>query len=181
MSFGFGISDILLLSRALAKLYMTIHNAPDDQQAVQLDLETLRQLVSSIAEHLPATSPISPTQRNAKEQLHRCLKLLSDLDEIAASYIGRGLIKSPGKLRLLRWGLYKKAEFVQILNDLRARVVLLHSLQQVWETGPVRMITLADPELPVHLIDALDRRHICYIDACSTWEVCFRLSIVLLS
>lgn len=64
-----------------------------------------------------------------------------------------------------------------ILNDLRDRVALLHSLQQVWESAPVRMITLADPELPVHLIDALDRRHICYLDACATWEVRYSFSI----
>lgn len=171
MSFGFGISDILLLSRALAKLYTTIHNAPDDQQTVQLDLESLRQLVSSIADHLPPASPLPRTMSNATEQILRCLKLLGDLDAIAAVYISRGAVRGPGKLRMLRWGLYKRAEFTLILNDLRDRVALLHSLQQVWESGPVRMITLPDPESPVHLTDALDRRHICYIDACATWEV----------
>lgn len=178
MSFGFGINDILLLSRALAKLYTTIQNAPDDQQAVQLDLESLRQLVSAIAKHLPSETPISRTKSNTTEQFLRCLKLLKDLDEIAAVYIGRGAMHhttSPGRLRMFRWGLYKRSEFLRLLNDLRERVVLLHSLQQIWESGPVRMITLGDAELPIHLIDALDRRQICYIDACATWEVWGRL------
>lgn len=175
MSFGFGISDILLLSRSLTRLYTAIHNAPTDQQTVQLDLETLRELGSCLTAH-HATAPCMSS--TAADQLLRCVKLSQDLDKIVNVYVGRGVIaqtKSAGRIRVFRWGLYKRAEFMQLLEDLRGRVALLSALQQAWECGPVRLVTFSDPKSPVHLIDALDRRHVCYIDACATWEVCMLL------
>lgn len=148
MSFGFGISDILLLSRSLAKMYTTIHNAPTDQQTVQLDLETLRELVSCLAKQ-HATAPL--TQSTAADQVLRCFKLLQDLHEIVNVYIGRGSIaqtrlqRSAGRLRVLRWGLYKRTEFMKILEDLRGRVALLSALHQAWQSGPVWLVTLSNP------------------------------------
>lgn len=60
---------------------------------------------------------------------------------------------------------------MQLLEDLRERVALLQALQTVWERRPLLLGTVSEQQSPVQLIDALDRRHVFYVDACGTWKV----------
>lgn len=188
MSFGFGIGDMVVVSRALVKLYTAIHDAPIEQQTLLLEVEILRHLVGQIAAQTPTTlsppatvysslgSQLSMTTAPAR-QLSRCLELLQCLDAIALDYMGNtssDQTAEKGKKsrsRLFRWGLYKRKEFVQLLGDLRNVTDLLQSLQQIGNIGPVPAVVFQNGATHVELIDALDRMRVCSFDMCDTWEV----------
>lgn len=142
---------------------------------------------SSISQRYGSSCPVSPST----SPLHRQLSTHNPQHQTsysAASRCSQILIKSSrststaAPLTKQRWArarrssvsLYKRAEFMQILDNLRDRLALLQALQKVWESGPVRLVTVAELDSPVHLIDALDRHHVCYVDACATWDVRMR-------
>lgn len=178
MSFGFGIGDILIVSTTLHRVYKTIRDAPEEQDTFCLDLETFRQLVLSISVDLTPGSSPQNVNSAGQQQLLRCLKLLEDLDEIAAMYMGTGLshqttvVKKRSRTRDARWALYKREKFVELLDDLRGRLELLKSLQQLGNSIKSQTITLPNFDSPVRLIDALDRVQTCSFHQCDTWEVC---------
>lgn len=188
MSFGFGVGDIILVTGALVRLYTAIHDAPVEQQSLMLEVEILRQLVGQIAAQNPTAfsvhaevcrplgSELSMTTPPMR-QLSRCIELLQSLDAIALSYIGytssTELVMEGKKSRFkaLRWGLYKRKEFVGLLGDLRNVTDLLQSLQQIGNLSPQPPVQLQTGVSHVELIDALDRMRVCSLELCDTWEV----------
>lgn len=192
MSFGFGVGDIILVSRAFAKVYITVREAPAEQQSLVLELELLRAMVGGIAnstgqfqicaDNTSSGSPTPIANCPGNQQLSRCLQLLNNLDEIAAIYMGtcpseRDLNRKKGsRSRRIRWGLYKKNEFVQLLGDLRNLTILLTSyasIKQIETEAPLASaVGFVNWQTPIQLIDALDRPLVFPFERCDTWEVC---------
>lgn len=78
-------------------------------------------------------------------------------------------LKTRGR-RLFKWGMYKRDEFVQTLEELRKLVVPLLTYAMFENTLPGALGTAANCE-PLRLIDALNREIVCSISMCDTWEV----------
>lgn len=186
MSFGFGIGDIVLASGAVFNLYTAIHNALDEQQSLMIEVEMLRQLIGQMAADTTLVSPLpiggaaslGPLIQTAPtRQLSRCLQLLQNIDSIATRYIGDGasLGTSDGRRksrsRVLRWGLYKRTEFLGLLGDLRNMIDLLHTLQQSANRSPAPPIQSPGSASYIELTDALDRPWVCSFEHCNTYEV----------
>lgn len=184
MSFGFGVGDIVLVSGALFNLYTAISNAPDEQQALMIQVEILRQLIAEIAADSTLVSPLAiagcatqgaPPTTAAAQQLARCFQLLHNLDTIATKYIGNSELQYPvaskiARHRVFRWGLYKRKEFVGLLADLQNMINLLHTLQQRGDPAPAQIGSPGSVSY-VELTDALDRPWVCSFDHCNTYEV----------
>lgn len=185
MMFGFGVSDIVLVSGAVCNLYTAISNAPDEQQTLMIEVEILRQLIGQIAADTTLVSPLAiagpiaqraPPVTAAVQQISRCFQLLHSLDTIATKYIGNcSSLQSPvvgkkARPRVFRWGLYKRKEFVGLLADLRNMINLLHKLQQRGNPAPAQ-IGSPDTVSYVELTDALDRSWVCSFEHCNTYEV----------
>ncbi|KAL0636961.1 hypothetical protein Q9L58_004064 [Maublancomyces gigas] len=134
MSFAFGIGDMVLVSGAVVNLYNTIKNAAEEQQTLMIEVELLRQFTTQIAaentllsvpEISGSASARAHIQQPATLQFCRCFQFLQDLDKIAVKYIGNNTsLQTPGagkehRSGLFRWGLYKRKEFVGLLDDLR--------------------------------------------------------------
>lgn len=195
MSFGFGVGDIILVSRAFAKVYITVREAPAEQQSLVLELELLRAMVAGIANstgqiQIGAVNttpglPVSLTNSPGNQQLSRCLELLKNLDNIAAIYMrnyppDKSLNgKKRSRSRRLKWGLYKKKEFVELLVDLRNLTILLSSYASIKqienEIPPSSAVRLVNWQTPIQLIDALDRPLVFPFERCDTWEVRYDL------
>lgn len=179
MSFGFGFSDIVLVSNGAIKFWTTIHNAPTEQAELAKTHRLLQEVVQRITDYGSVLAPkLSPTTAIALEQqLSLCAKHLHSLEQIATKYMGHSLT-APGlqsksqRHRLARWGLYKRDEFVQSLEDLRKVVVLLLSYAMFENTLLASLGTPPDCE-PLRLMDALNRETVCSISMCDTWEVSY--------
>lgn len=184
MSFGFSIGDIVLVSGAVAGLYNTIKNAPEEQQSLMIEVELLRQLTAKIAADRTLLSPLpiagssSPgdlIQTSTTQQLRRCFELLQNLDNIASQYIANTPSfqtpagKRKSRSRVFRWGLYKRKEFVGLLGDLRNMISLLHMLQQNGNPNPEHPIL--DSVTYIEFTDALDRPWVCTFEHCNTYAV----------
>ncbi|KAL0630921.1 hypothetical protein Q9L58_010224 [Maublancomyces gigas] len=176
MSFGFGFSDIVLVSNGAIKFWTTIHNAPTEQAELAKTHRLLQEVVQRITDYGSVLAPkLSPTTAIALEQqLSLCAKHLHSLEQIATKYMGHSLT-APGlqsksqRHRLARWGLYKRDEFVQSLEELRKVVVLLLSYAMFENTLLASLGTPPDCE-PLRLMDALNRETVCSISMCDTWE-----------
>lgn len=120
MSFGFGISDIITISRTTLRICLTVRSAPEEQQALALELEFLGQLVGVIGNRIACSElPRSITQ-STRQQLLQCQRLLRELDEITTKYMKTcPETKWGNQVRRVKWGLYKKGQVMQLLSDLR--------------------------------------------------------------
>lgn len=149
----------------------------------------MRQLVGQIAAQTPTALP-PPTATSSTvgsallmatapaRQLSRCLQLLQSLDTISMSYMRNTTYYQSveagkkNRSRILRWGLYKRKEFVQLLGDLRNTTDLLQSLLHIGNNGSPAIAWLQNQVSHVELIDALDRRRVCSFELTDTWDVC---------
>lgn len=182
MSFGFGVGDIVLVSNGAIKFWTTIHNAPTEQADLAKTLELLRELVQRITGSAGTLAPKLPpaTARALEQHLSLCSKHLRNLDDIVAKYMGNsssvgGLESKIQRRRLYLWGMYKRDEFVQSLEELRKLVLLLLSyamFERLENAVPVSPDNFSNCE-PLRLIDALDRETVCSLSMCDTWEVSY--------
>lgn len=178
MSFGVGVGDIVLVSNGAIKFWTTINNAPSEQADLAKALELLRGVVQRITDCGSTLAPkLGPaTARVLQQQLSLCSKHLGNLDDIVIKYMGHSSDAAPDtkrqRRRLFLWGMYKRDEFVQSLEELRKVVVLLLSYVTFENTVPASPNSASNRE-PLHLIDALDRETVCSISMCDTWEVCY--------
>lgn len=180
MSFGFGVGDIVLVVNGGLKFWTTIRDASTEQAELAATLQLLREIVQTLTDNGSLRPPkLSPAKARVLAQyLLRCSKNLQDLDQTAAKYMGDsssvGGSNSEGqnKLRLYRWGLYKRDEFVQSLEGLRKLVLLAATYGQLEYFVPPSPNSSHGCE-PLRLIDALDRETVCSIPMCNTWEVCY--------
>lgn len=134
MSFGVGLGDIVLVSKFGFGLFTAFKNTKSDQTDLALDLESFRILVDVIDKRI-AGSQLSPEiAASARRQYARCVKFLDLGDETTTKYIKAGQATGDSRrsardlVRNAKWAMYKKNQFVQLLDDLNKLTQFLDSL-----------------------------------------------------
>lgn len=178
MSFGFGVGDILVVSNGVLKFWTTVRDAPTEQEDLRKNLEILRQVVERITERAGILQPklTPPIAIALGQQLSLCSKHLRKLDDIVAKYMGdfspRGPLRKRSH-RVITWGAFKRDEFVESLNNLGKVILLLVSYAMFEGLDNKLPLTVQDTSdcQTICLIDALDRKSVCSMRLCDTWEV----------
>ena len=84
MSFGYGVGDIMAVSRLALKVYSAYKDAPDDYRNIADEVKSLHIIIEEAARHFETLS--NKKQQGGKEVLEGCLNVLKDLDALIEKY-----------------------------------------------------------------------------------------------
>ena len=81
MSFGYGVGDIMAVSRLALKVYSAYKDAPDDYRNIADEVKSLHIIIERHFETLS-----NKKQQGGKEVLEGCQNVLKDLDALIEKY-----------------------------------------------------------------------------------------------
>ena len=84
MSFGYGVGDIMAVSRLALKVYSAYKDAPDDYRNIADEVKSLHIIIEEAARHFETLS--NKKQQGGKEVLEGCQNVLKDLDALIEKY-----------------------------------------------------------------------------------------------
>lgn len=86
MSFGYGVGDIMAVSRLAAKVYTAYKDAPDDFRNISDEVKSLHIIINKAAQHFESTTISTSTRQEGQEVLKGCQNVLADLDSLIEKY-----------------------------------------------------------------------------------------------
>ena len=86
MSFGFGVGDIIAISRLALKVYTAYKDAPDDYRNIADEVKSLHIIIEEAAQHFKSTTLSDEKKQGGKEVLEGCRNVLKDLDALIEKY-----------------------------------------------------------------------------------------------
>ena len=87
MSFGYGVGDIIAISRLALKVYTAYKDAPDDYRNISDEVKSLHIIIEEAAQHFESTTTLSnKKQQRGKEVLEGCQNVLRDFDALIEKY-----------------------------------------------------------------------------------------------
>ena len=88
MSFGYGVGDIIAISRLALKVCTAYKDAPGDYRNISDEVESLHIIINQAAHHFKSTtlSDNSQQQEEGHKVLRGCHNVLEDLDALIEKY-----------------------------------------------------------------------------------------------
>ena len=87
MSFGYGVGDIIAVSRLALKVYTAYKDAPDDYRNISDEVKSLHIIIEEATRHFDESTSLSnKKQEGGKEVLEGCQNVLKDLDALIDKY-----------------------------------------------------------------------------------------------
>ena len=86
MSFGYGVGDLIAVSRLALKVYTAYRDALDDYRDVADEVRSLHIIINKAARHFESTTLSNKIQQGGKEVLEGCQNVLKDLDALIEKY-----------------------------------------------------------------------------------------------
>lgn len=140
MSFGISIGDFIAVITLAFKVCEAIRGSPGEHHELALQLNTFRESLEDI-HRLVLSLQLSKSEAEfAAQQLSRSFRLLQGLDEVSKKYINGGCLslgkpsKWKAKTSELIWGLHKRNEFIQLLDEFKGQMCSLDRLLNIYNT-----------------------------------------------
>ena len=86
MSFGFGVGDVMAISRLAFKVYTACKDAPDEYGNISDEVKSLHIVIDNAAQHFESTTLTDDIRQKGQEVLRGCQNLLEDLDSLIRKY-----------------------------------------------------------------------------------------------
>ena len=86
MSFGWGVGDILAISRLAAKVYTAYKDAPDDYRHISNEVKSLQNVVNKASRHFDSTTLSGDSQQEGQDILKGSRDVLEDLNSLIEKY-----------------------------------------------------------------------------------------------
>ena len=86
MSFGFGVGDVMSISKLAFKVYTACKDAPDEYGNISDEVKSLHIVIESAEQHLECTTLSDDKRQKGQEVLRGCQNLLEDLDSLIGKY-----------------------------------------------------------------------------------------------
>ena len=86
MSFGYGVGDIMAISRLAFKVYTACKDAPGDYRNISDEVKALHIIIDNAAQHFKSTTLSDDKRQKGHEVLRSCQNLLEDLDSLIGKY-----------------------------------------------------------------------------------------------
>ena len=86
MSFGWGVGDILVISRLAVKVYTAYKDAPDDYKHISNEVKSLQNIVNKALRHFQSTALSSDIRQEGQDILKGSQDVLEDLNSLIEKY-----------------------------------------------------------------------------------------------
>ena len=127
MNFGYGVGDIMAVSRLALKVYTAYKNAPDDYRNIADEVKSLHIIIGEAAQHLESTTLSNKKQQRGKEVLEGCQNVLKDLDALIEKYNALASADRSQVFQRIKLG---KEDIVTLRARLTSNTILLNSFIQ---------------------------------------------------
>ena len=127
MSFGYGVGDIMAVSRLALKVYTAYKNAPDDCRNIADEVKSLHIIIGEAAQHFESTTLSNKKQQRGKEVLEGCQNVLKDLDALIEKYNALASADRSQVFQRIKLG---KEDIVTLRARLTSNTILLNSFIQ---------------------------------------------------
>ena len=102
--FGWGVGDIITISRLAAKVYTAYKDAPDDYRHISDEVESLQILIDKAARHFQSTTLDNNSQQEGQKALKGCKNVLEDLNSLIERYNSSGSSRTSQVLQRIKLG-----------------------------------------------------------------------------
>ena len=127
--FGWGVGDIIAISRLAVQVYTAYQDAPDDYKHISNEVRSLQILIDKAAPYFGSASLNSNSQQEGQQALKGCTDVLEDLNSLIEKYNSSGSSRTSQVLKRIRLG-------TEDIATLRARLIsntgLLNAFIQRW-------------------------------------------------
>ena len=86
MSFGYGVGDVMAISRLAFKVYTACKDAPGEYGNISDEVKSLHIVIDGAAQHFKSTTLSDDKRQKGQEVLRGCQNLLEDLDSLIGKY-----------------------------------------------------------------------------------------------
>ena len=86
MSFGFGVGDILTVSKLAVTVYTAYKDAPNDYKHIAGEVKSLEIIINKAAQHFESTTLSDNDRQQGQEVLKSCQDVLEDLHSLIEKY-----------------------------------------------------------------------------------------------
>ena len=86
MSFGYGVGDVMAVSRLALKVIIAYKDAPGDYRNISDEVESLHIIIKKAAQHFESTSLGDDSRQEGQKVLKGCQNVLEDLDTLIEKY-----------------------------------------------------------------------------------------------
>lgn len=163
MSFGFGVGDIITVSKVAFRVCLAIREAPAEQAAFTLELEFFGQLVGIIGNRISSSDLPQSIAASAGQQVLQCQHLLQKLDGIITKYMATWPVRNGrNQFQRFKWGLYKRDQVARLLGDLRALISFLDFLVITYNTYVECSFSSTSPLMGMTLSGKRSRKIVLY-------------------
>ena len=86
MSFGWGVGDIIAISRLAVKVYTAYKDAPDNYKHIAEEVNSLQVMINKAVEHFKGTTLSNNDRQEGQKVLKGCESVLGDLNSLIERY-----------------------------------------------------------------------------------------------
>ena len=86
MSFGWGVGDIIAISKLAIKVHIAYKDAPDSCRHISEEVSALRVLIDKVEQHFQSSAIGSNNHQGGQTVLKGCQSVLEDLDSLIVKY-----------------------------------------------------------------------------------------------
>ena len=84
--YGWGVGDIIAISRLAVKVYTAYKDAPDDYRHISDEVESLQIIIKKAARHFEGTTIDNNSRPEGQKVLKGCQNVLEDLNSLIEEY-----------------------------------------------------------------------------------------------
>ena len=116
MSFGWGVGDIMAISKLAIRVYSAYKDAPNDYKNIAEEVNSLQIMINKAAQHFKSTTLTDNDRKEGQEVLKGCQSVLEDLSSLIEEYSGLASSSNGGQI-------FKKVKLgTEDIATLRARL-----------------------------------------------------------
>ena len=86
MSLGWGVGDIIAISKLAAKVITAYKDAPSDYKNIAEEVKSLQIIINKAAQHFESTTLSDNDRQEGQEVLKGCQSVLEDLNSLMEKY-----------------------------------------------------------------------------------------------
>ena len=86
MGLGFGVGDILMISKLAVTVYTAYKDAPNDYKHIAEEVDSLQIMINKAAQHFQCTTLSDNDRQEGQRVLKGCQSVLEDLNSLIEEY-----------------------------------------------------------------------------------------------
>lgn len=126
--YGWGVGDIMAISRLAIKVYAAYKDAPDEYRHISDEVESLRIIIHKAARHFEGSGLDDNSKQEGQKVLKGCQNVLEDLNSLIEKY--KGLVSANNTSQVFRRVKLGTEDIATLRSRLATNAILLNSFIQ---------------------------------------------------